>query len=220
MEKLLTMQDVMKKYNIGRAVVKRAKSALYPDRIIKNGKILFTEKEAQSIYEYRVHGNNHNTYTIIDDKTAILTMGKYKTIIDREDIEKLSVICWNMCGKYIGKSYKTKNKKGKATYLHVYIMNPPTGKMVDHINGDKMDNRKSNLRICTHADNIKNTKMKINNTSGYKGVYYYKNTNKWKAQIGINNKRIALGYFNTAEEAYAAYCKAAKELHGEFARLA
>lgn len=90
---------------------------------------------------------------------------------------------------------------------------------VDHINGDGLDNRRGNLRIATPAQNMMNAKRRTDNTSGYKGVSLQKNTGKWSAQVWVNGKKRRLGYFNTPELAYEAYCKAAKEYYGEFARL-
>lgn len=90
---------------------------------------------------------------------------------------------------------------------------------VDHINGNPSDNRISNLRIATHAQNISNSGKRKNNTSGFKGVSRGRTTG-FRATIFLHGKQIHLGSFVTKEEAYAAYCKAARDLHGEFARLA
>lgn len=88
---------------------------------------------------------------------------------------------------------------------------------LDHINGDKTDNRIENLRKATRADNNRNQPKRKNNTSGYKGVSWNKKYGKWVAYIGIDWKRRHLGYFETAEAAHAAYSAAANELHGSFA---
>ena len=89
---------------------------------------------------------------------------------------------------------------------------------VDHINLDKHDNRINNLRICNNKANNRHNRKKLKtNTTGYKGVF--KDKNKFRSSISVNNKRIYLGYFDTAEEAYEAYCNAAGEFHGEFARF-
>jgi len=91
---------------------------------------------------------------------------------------------------------------------------------VDHINGDTLDNRRENLRLATHAQNQQNRKVRSDSKSGYKGVWYRSDTGKWCAEIKANRKRYCLGSFGTPEDAYKAYCDAAKELHGEFARTA
>ena len=101
-------------------------------------------------------------------------------------------------------------------------MKAPNGLQVDHIDGDVLNNQKSNLRICTQQENAKNRKINKNNTSGIKGVSKTKRkewrSKTWQAIIGADGKNTHLGYFYTAEEAGRAYKKAAKELYGDFAR--
>jgi hypothetical protein len=96
-------------------------------------------------------------------------------------------------------------------------MDASKGMDVDHINGNPLDNRKCNLRICSHCDNTKNVGFNKSNKCGYKGVYFAKWANQYRAEIQCDGKRVKLGYFRTAEEAYKAYCDAARELHGAFA---
>lgn len=93
-------------------------------------------------------------------------------------------------------------------------------KEIDHKNGDPRDNRIKNLRAATHAENMRNRRNAANNTSGFKGVRWSADKNKWRARIQINSKQIHLGYFQTTEDAYTAYCSAAERHHGEFARFA
>lgn len=88
---------------------------------------------------------------------------------------------------------------------------------IDHINNNRSDNRISNLREATRSQNLQNASIMSNNTSGYKGVFWIKNKNRWSAQIKINGKRRRLGVFKTALDAHKAYCLAAKEGFGEFA---
>lgn len=89
---------------------------------------------------------------------------------------------------------------------------------IDHINGVTIDNRISNLREATNAQNCLNRKAYQNNTSGYKGVHWHKASSRWVANIQVGKKRKHLGYFEVKEEAAKAYDKASKELHGEFGR--
>ncbi len=96
----------------------------------------------------------------------------------------------------------------------------PKDLSIDHVNGNRYDNRACNLRLATHSQNLCNRKAQVNNSSGYKGVVFHKASRKWAAYIGINRKLHYLGIFSTPELAHMAYCKAAAELHGNFARAA
>jgi len=89
---------------------------------------------------------------------------------------------------------------------------------VDHKNGNGLDNRKFNLRICTRSQNQQNKKKPISNTSGFKGVAWSKAANKWCAYIAVNKERIHLGLFVDPKEAARAYDTAARKFFGEFAR--
>lgn len=102
--------------------------------------------------------------------------------------------------------------------LHRVVMNASGGQLVDHIDGNKLNNKKSNLRICSNAQNLHNRGANKNNSSGKKGVYADKRSGKWIAQIGVGNKRIHVGTFSDVNEAAAAYKEAAIRLHKDFAR--
>ena len=91
---------------------------------------------------------------------------------------------------------------------------------IDHIDGDSLNNRFSNLREATRSENEHNTGVRSNNTSGYKGVCWNGKASKWQSQIMVRRRKIYLGIFDRIEDAAAAYAKAARELHGDFARLA
>jgi hypothetical protein len=135
-------------------------------------------------------------------------------IIDEEDYEKVKQYKWSFNGRYaIGYGKGIKN----TTTMQRIVMNPPDGCVVDHINRDKLDNRRSNLRICTQSQNMANYPMHGLNTSGRKGVYWNKKREKWRAQIRFNQKLIVIGYFHDLNEASEAYIAQAKKLFGEFA---
>ncbi len=93
--------------------------------------------------------------------------------------------------------------------------------LVDHIDLNGINNRRNNLRIATHSQNLQNKSIQSNNQLGYKGVTLVrgKYQNKFKAQIQFDGKLFYLGIHDTVEEAYAVYCEKAKELFGEFARF-
>ena len=102
--------------------------------------------------------------------------------------------------------------------LHRLVIGAKPGQIVDHVSGDVLDNRRANLRVCTHAENMRNRRMQRNNRCGFKGVYPQKNS--FRAQIRANGVKYLLGSFATPERAHQAYVEAAKRLHGDFARFA
>lgn len=90
---------------------------------------------------------------------------------------------------------------------------------VDHINGIRSDDRLVNLRVASHAENIQNSKTRSDNVSGLKGANFDKRSGRYKATITVNGNRIHLGMFGSAMEAHMAYCEAAKQHFGQFARF-
>lgn len=144
-------------------------------------------------------------------------MGKIKlvnggeTLVDDEDFERLNRYQWH------------RTTFGYAIVemrLHRVVMdlknNDPL--IVDHINGNKLDNRRENLRICNKAQNAVNTKLlRSTNTSGFRGVRRHRN--RWAASVTYNYRNIYLGLYKTKEEAAKAYNEAAKKYFGEFAVL-
>lgn len=146
-----------------------------------------------------------------------LTQGK-KTLVDDEDYEYLNQFKWFYNNGYACKMLPRNGKPQKATFIHKLVMNNPS-KRVDHINGDTLDNRKENLRLVTHSQNIINSKKRKNCTSKYKGVFRNKKANKWQAQIRVKQKAIHLGYFTDEVKAAKAYNKAAIKYFKEYARI-
>lgn len=104
----------------------------------------------------------------------------------------------------------------RAAWLYVHGEMPKG--CIDHINGNKKDNRICNLRIATSAENARNSAPKSTNTSGYKGVTKRKDCNRWQAGITVNGRFIHLGNHMTPELAHAAYCNASEKYHSEFGR--
>lgn len=141
---------------------------------------------------------------------------------DKEDYERVSQHTWSNNGKgYIMTGvYNKDSGRVIGLRLHRLIMNVSYSKtFVDHINHNPLDNRKSNLRVCSRAENNRNQSVNVNNTSGFKGVHWHNVTNKWVARIRINGKLKHLGYFTNKLEAAKAYNKAASFYFGEFAYL-
>lgn len=173
----------------------------HSNQIQKYGKIL-----QRTIYD-------KNEIEILDNYALIHIYNKdcevvAKAIIDLEDVEKVSEHKWRN-GKYISNP--------KVGYLHRFV----TGlkEEHDHINLNRLDNRKCNLRICSHIENTRNRNKTYLNTSGYKGVCFKRRESKYEAYININGKYKTLGYFVNAIDAAKAYNEAAKEFFGEFALL-
>ena len=144
--------------------------------------------------------------------------------IDKEDCEKVTAKKW-----YLGKNYisRIEYQKGsgkehpirKALVLSRFILNVTDPKtLVDHIDGNILNNSKRNLRVVTHTQNMWNT-HKIYAQSGLKGAYKSAHRPGWESKICCNKKRIFLGYFRTKEAAAKAYNKAASKLFGEYACL-
>lgn len=144
-------------------------------------------------------------------KEIQLTQGKV-AIIDSNDFEKLSQFKW-----YFHEGYARTDISNKRLKIYMHRMIIGDGEYItDHINSNRLDNRKSNLRKCTFSQNSVN-KFKVNRktTSKYKGVYFASDRNKWRVQVGRNK----IGSFNTEQEAAIAYNKKAVEIYGEFAKL-
>lgn len=159
-------------------------------------------------------------------KEIFLSRGR-TTLVDDEDYEWLSLLKWHLSAA--GTGYAERNLKlgfgktnRKLTKMHRVIMENhlrrPLSRVeiVDHINGNSLDNRKSNLRICTFAENTRNRNLSPKNTSGFPGVVWNKRLQKWVAQIGFNYHSYHIGVFSNINEAAEARRKVKEKLHGKF----
>jgi hypothetical protein len=154
-----------------------------------------------------------NTYEFCDGYVVGNLYGGHTFMVDYDDFDRIKDIKWSMTKNGYVEAH---NVDGKHIKLHRFITNCPKGKVVDHINHNLLDNRKSNLRICDQKDNSKNTKLRYDNKSGYAGVDYRKDFKKWRARICVDYKMIHLGLFDTKEEAIEARQKAEIEYFKEF----
>lgn len=135
-------------------------------------------------------------------------------IFDKEDYDVLNNHCW---AKSTSNGYATTRigSTSSATAQSVIMGCPPDGMVIDHINRNRLDNRKSNLRFTTRKENARNRGTMSNNTSGYTGVHYQKASRKWRASIAVDYQRIQLGEFDTKEDAYDAYIQARERYWGD-----
>lgn len=171
--------------------------------------------------------DNHTPNTV----QLLLTRGQF-AIVDEDDAD-LDFPKWQAYfnrtyangGNYVATRTIKRDGKKRTEYMHRTILARKlgrelvSGEVVDHINGNPLDNRRANLRLSVSGGNQRNTSRRKDCASGFKGVRYHKQTKKWMARITISGKQTNLGYFNNPEEAHAAYCEAAVKYYGEFARF-
>jgi len=149
-------------------------------------------------------------------KSIKLTKGM-EAIIDDDDFDLVNAFKWHFSTRGYAHSTDRSGIKRRCLKMHRLIMNAPAGMDIDHINGNKLDNRRCNLRICTRSENMFNRPKNRLNKSGYKGVCWSNYLGKWKSSISCNGVVYHIGVFDDPKVAYDAYCAKAKELHGEFA---
>jgi hypothetical protein len=159
--------------------------------------------------------------------TAIpLSRGLFATV-DESDVEAVSAFKWSALKSKSGTTYAVRMEsigtgKRRIVYMHRFLMGfgAGDGRLVDHRDGNGLNNVRSNLRPATNAQNVCNKRHRRSAAFKYKGTRLLERRGRpWGAAICANGKRINLGYYETAEEAAMAYDRAATELHGEFARL-
>lgn len=151
-----------------------------------------------------------NTYEICEDKISILTKKGQKILIDAEDFAKVNQ--WSWCVNK--KGYAVANVQGKVQKIHMLILGPRG--ITDHINGNKLDNRKQNLRKCSAKENARNSRVGKNNSTGYVGIRVTPKS-RYKVRIMVNRKEIHLGVFDDLQEALRARHEGELRYFGEFA---
>lgn len=160
------------------------------------------------------------TKMILNIMPIPLTQGLF-ALVDGEDYVWLSKYKWYAIkqknGDYYARRNTGKSSKRRTVYMHRDIMNTPQGEYTDHRSHYGLDNRKYNLRFCTHRQNHQNQQVGYGGTSKYKGVSWNKQIKKWQVQIMHDNQRIYLGLFDNELDAGLTYDAKAIELFGEFA---
>lgn len=150
-------------------------------------------------------------------KTIPVSKGQF-AIVDDEDYQVLSQFKWCVNKGYAMRMSPMVNKsKRHCIYMHRVLL--PTKFEVDHINGNRLDNRKANLRKATRSENMRNRKIAKNNKSGFKGVWFNTKRDRWVAYIKFDNKTHVLAHTANKHEAAHIYNQFAEQIFGEFARL-
>lgn len=179
-------------------------------------------KQARLDAEVRLFGAvfDRREIEICDDHAKVPMHGRNGAfygyaLVDLADLPKVSATAWTVDPRgYV--AGRPEGMKASVTMHRWLVFGEAKGSGVDHRDGDKLNNRRSNLREATPSENAKNTRLARNNSSGFKGVSKTAE-GRWRARITIDRKEIRLGVFDTKEEAAAAYDWAALQLHGEFA---
>lgn len=150
-------------------------------------------------------------------KEILLTQGK-TTKVDDVDYESLNQHSW--CAHNIqGMWYAERRHQNKLIYLHRVVLGASICQLIDHVDGNGLNNQRHNLRLATKAQNSQNRPLQSNSTSGYKGVSFDKRAYKWSASIKVNRRKVSLGFFTDITQAALKYNEAALQYFGEFAYL-
>ena len=166
--------------------------------------------------------NDPNEIITSEDIAYVVLCGIYgkerdRAIIDTEDIKKIKNFKWSLAKTGYVQAH---HGAGIIKIQHIVMgIFPNMEKQIDHKDGNRLNNCKSNLRFCTSAENNRNRGKQKNNKSGYKGVYHASRGSRWVANIRINRKTIYLGTFTNKLDAAKTYNEAAIKYHGEFACL-
>jgi hypothetical protein len=195
----------------------------YERRIYKKNAGRFCSRPCRSLYR-RLHDRDGNPFvclTIARSTTVMHVPRDQRVYLDTSDLPLVKDFWWGARPCHSLTCYAVRTRKtGEpgTTFMHRLILNAPEGALVDHRDGNGLNNRRSNIRLATSSNNSVNRHRGISSASGYRGVALHIQTGKWQAQVAQKGRTFYLGLHETAEAAARAYDKAAVELHGEFAR--
>lgn len=142
-----------------------------------------------------------------------------KVLVDDEDVQLIQKHRWLIANTGYAVTYLYPPGRTVCVLMHRLIMRATAGLVCDHIDGNKLDNRKTNLRLCKQSQNAKNRVGRRDSKSGIKGVHWLEGRRLWEVQIRADERRVTVGRFKDLEQAKRAYNEAALKYHGEFARL-
>lgn len=143
-------------------------------------------------------------------------------LVDDADFDALAQFNWQAMrngATFYASRGDYRDGKTHRVSMHRTIMGEPKGMVIDHINHNGLDNRRSNLRVCLHKENLRNHTPHAGVTSPFLGVNWEPRYNKWRAQIRVNGKKTHIGHFDNEDDAARAYDAAARIHHSEFANL-
>lgn len=164
----------------------------------------------------------HSVTQPLDDSYRIIPLTKgQNTLVDVADFERLSKFSWHAYWDARGKTFYARRTlpNGKTLSMHRMILGCKHGEEADHVSWDTLDNRRNNLRRCTHTENVRHRRKRSTSTSGMIGVSFHKRTKTWDARIFVKGRLNHIGCFKTAEEAGRAYDARARVVFKEFAVL-
>ena len=166
-----------------------------------------------------------NEHVKLDGCTEIIIVNRRgqevaRTKIDTADLPLVAGYRWRRYGGRVERGERATyvhgrpaGSRGPSTALHRLLLDAPDGMVVDHFDGDGLNNRRSNLRVVTGKENQENMKVRTDNTSGFRGATWDKQKEKWRAGIGHNGRQIHVGYFDDADAAGAAAHEARERLY-------
>lgn len=164
---------------------------------------------------------NPNHYELLDDGTAriALTRGMY-ALVDQIDLRRALQCRWGASWDGSRSYYAVGRRVHQAGIrMHRLIARAPNGVLIDHEDGDTLNNRRANLRFASKVQNAANSRVNVRNRSGFRGVSWHRGAGKWQASIQFQTKSMGLGVFTSAESAAHAYDEAARQMFGEFAAV-